>query len=80
MQRNALHYITFDLPGQAQCITLSFMAKDTQLSIRLPAELRAELQSLADADHRTLSSYIELALAAHVERAKASAAKNKRSR
>lgn len=42
--------------------------RDAQLTIRLPSELRDELQRLADADHRSLASYITLALEKHVSR------------
>lgn len=56
------------------------MKKDAPLSIRIKADLKASLEALAEADRRSLSSYVELALEEHVERVKASAAKNKRSR
>jgi predicted transcriptional regulator len=42
------------------------MKKDTSVNVRLTSELRAELQSLADADDRKLSAYIERVLQAHV--------------
>lgn len=32
--------------------------KDVSLSLRLPADLKAELQRLADEDGRTLSDYV----------------------
>jgi hypothetical protein len=42
------------------------MAKPAPTSIRLPADLKASLQKLADADRRPLSSYIQLVLEGHV--------------
>lgn len=44
------------------------MKKDTSVNVRLTRELRSDLQSLADADGRKLSNYIERVLQAHVER------------
>ena len=38
------------------------------LSVLLPAELKNKLVALAAADHRHLSSFVKLALAAHVAR------------
>jgi predicted transcriptional regulator len=55
------------------------MRKDAQVTIRLRGALRDELEALAEADKRSLSSYIELALEEHVERAKQSS-KHKRAR
>ncbi len=43
------------------------MKKDASVNVRLTSELRSKLQSLADADGRKLSNYIERLLAAHVE-------------
>lgn len=42
--------------------------RDAQITVRIPAELRDELQHLAEAEHRSLASYIALALAKHVDR------------
>lgn len=36
-------------------------------SMRLPPELKAELQRLADADRRSLTNYIEIVLEDHVK-------------
>lgn len=55
------------------------MKKTAPLSIRIKPDLKAALEALAQADRRPLSSYVELALEEHVERAKASSSK-KRSR
>ena len=46
-------------------MTTGRMKRDTQISIRLPSELRATLQRLADADKRSLASYIMLVLDEH---------------
>ena len=46
------------------------MANETRsapISYRIRPSLKAELERLAEADKRTLSQYIELALEAHVE-------------
>ena len=40
----------------------------TQFTLRLPEELREELQRLADKDRRKLSDYIRIALEEHVQR------------
>jgi hypothetical protein len=42
------------------------MTKPAPTSVRLPADLKASLQQLADADRRPLSSYIQLVLEDHV--------------
>jgi hypothetical protein len=47
--------------------TFTHMAKTAALSYRVPEELKAELQKLADADRRKLGQYIQLVLEAHVE-------------
>jgi predicted transcriptional regulator len=44
------------------------ITRDAHLSVRVPADLKDKLQQLADADHRTLASYIMWALQKHVER------------
>jgi predicted HicB family RNase H-like nuclease len=43
------------------------MPRDDKLSMRLPAELKAELQRRADAQERSLANYIVLALQQHVD-------------
>ena len=43
------------------------MTKDAPISIRLNGELKEALKALADAEHRTLSNYIELILRRHVQ-------------
>jgi hypothetical protein len=42
-------------------------ARNDMLNVRVPAKLKAELQKLADAEHRKLSDYVVLALRQHVE-------------
>jgi hypothetical protein len=44
------------------------MIKDAVVSYRIPAELKAALQKLADADKRKLGPYIQIVLEEHVER------------
>ncbi len=44
------------------------MTKDAVVSYRIPAELKAALQKLADADKRKLGPYIQIVLEEHVER------------
>jgi predicted HicB family RNase H-like nuclease len=46
---------------------MSRMARDDKFSMRLPADLKAELQRRADAEDRSLAAYIVLALQKHVE-------------
>jgi predicted HicB family RNase H-like nuclease len=46
---------------------MSPMPRDDKLSMRLPAELKAELQRRADAQERSLANYITLALQEHVD-------------
>ncbi len=41
------------------------MAKTVPMSFRLTPELKAKLQSLADADRRSLTNYIEIVLEDH---------------
>jgi predicted transcriptional regulator len=45
------------------------MSKTVPMSFRLKPELKAKLQSLADADRRSLTNYLELWLEKHVEEA-----------
>ena len=45
---------------------MSRMSNDDKLSMRLPAELKAELQRRADAESRSLAAYIVLALQQHL--------------
>lgn len=44
------------------------MKKDIQVGIRMPSRLRAELQRLAEAEQRSLASYIVMVLEKHVDR------------
>jgi predicted DNA-binding protein len=41
--------------------------RDDHLSVRVPADLKATLQQLADAEHRKLADYVHHALQQHVE-------------
>ncbi len=43
------------------------MAKDAVVSYRIPGELKAALQKLADTDKRKLGPYIQIVLEEHVE-------------
>jgi hypothetical protein len=47
------------------------------LGLRLRPGLKAELQKLALADHRSLASYVELLLEAHVEAKRREAGKRR---
>jgi predicted transcriptional regulator len=42
------------------------IARDAHLSVRVPADLKDKLQRLADADQRSLATYIMRALQEHV--------------
>ena len=42
------------------------MQKDDKFSMRLPAEMKAELQRRAETESRSLAAYIVLALQQHV--------------
>jgi predicted transcriptional regulator len=44
------------------------MSKMASLSYRVPAELKAALKKLAEADRRKLGAYVQLVLEEHVER------------
>lgn len=57
--------------SSALCITMECMKKDTQVVIRMPSPLRDALKSLADAEKRSLASYVTLVLEQHVENAHA---------
>jgi len=46
------------------------MQNDEALRLRISAEMKAELQKLADKENRKLSDYIRLQLAALIEDAK----------
>lgn len=46
---------------------MSPMPRDEKFSMRLPAELKAELQRRADAQERSLANYVTLVLQEHVE-------------
>lgn len=54
------------------------MIRDAALSIRIPADLKAELQKRADADARSLASYVTLALQKHVDRTPEPKAKSRK--
>jgi hypothetical protein len=41
--------------------------KDGHLSVRVPSPLKAALEQLADAEKRTLASYVHFVLHQHVE-------------
>jgi len=43
------------------------MMRDDHLSVRVPADLKAALQELADAEQRTLASYVHHVLHQHVQ-------------
>jgi hypothetical protein len=50
-------------------MTMSYIArmkKDERFSLRLPADLKDELQRRADAESRSLAAYMVLVLQAHV--------------
>jgi predicted HicB family RNase H-like nuclease len=46
---------------------MSRMPRDEKFSLRLPADLKAALQRRADAEDRSLASYVVLALQQHVK-------------
>jgi hypothetical protein len=52
--------------------------RSAPLGLRITPRLKAELEELAKADRRTLASYIELVLEAHVEAKKQDAVKKRR--
>lgn len=41
--------------------------RDAQIGFRVKPSLKAELERLAKADHRSLANYLEVLLAAHIE-------------
>ena len=45
------------------------MMRDDKFSMRMPAELKAALQRRADAEDRSLASYVTRVLQAHVDKA-----------
>jgi predicted HicB family RNase H-like nuclease len=49
------------------CANVSAMAKDTAISFRLPADLKAALQVRADAEQRSLAQYVTIVLQRHVD-------------
>lgn len=49
--------------------TIALMPKTAALSIRVEPELKAALERLAEEDKRSLASYVEIALQAHVDQA-----------
>ena len=49
------------------------MMRDDHLSVRVPADLKAALQRLADDEQRTLASYVHHVLHQHVEKVEGSA-------
>jgi predicted HicB family RNase H-like nuclease len=60
-------YIVSDRPSTT--FSYNHMQKTAPLSFRVTPPLKEALERLAAADKRSLSSYIEMALEAHVERA-----------
>jgi len=44
------------------------MPKDASITIRIPAAVKVKLEALAGAEHRTLSAFIAIKLAALVTR------------
>jgi predicted transcriptional regulator len=56
------------------------MKKTAPLSIRITPDLKEALETLAAADRRPLSSYVQLALEEHVARQQASVRKGKGTR
>ena len=54
------------------------MSKTASLSYRVPADLKAALQKLADTDKRKLGAYVQLVLEEHVERKGSDKPANKR--
>ena len=55
------------------------MTRDDHLSVRVPADLKAALQKLADAEQRTLASYVHFVLHQHVESTAETKAKSRKS-
>jgi predicted transcriptional regulator len=47
------------------------MMRTAPFSMRLPPDLKAELQARADRDRRSLTNYIEVVLLQHIELEKA---------
>jgi predicted transcriptional regulator len=47
------------------------MMRTAPFSMRLPPDLKAELQARADRDRRSLTNYIEVVLLQHIERERA---------
>jgi hypothetical protein len=47
--------------------TIALMSKTAALSVRVEPELKAALERLAEEDKRSLASYVEIALQAHVD-------------
>jgi predicted DNA-binding protein len=54
------------------------MTRDAYLSVRVPSELKAELEKLAAADKRSVASYVLLLLEEHVSAAKSGKAAKSR--
>lgn len=55
------------LPCQRKLHTIPRMKKSAPLSIRITPTLKDALERLAEADKRSLASYVEIALQAHVD-------------
>jgi len=53
------------------------MRRTNPISFRIKAEVKEDLERLAQADNRSLSQYIEMALEAHIERVKKQAGKKR---
>jgi hypothetical protein len=54
------------------------MAKDAVVSYRIPGELKAALQKLADTDKRKLGPYIQIVLEEHVEQKRGKASSRRK--
>jgi predicted transcriptional regulator len=54
------------------------MRRTAPISFRIKAEIKEALERLSEADKRSLSSYIELALQEHIERKAAAGGKAKK--
>lgn len=55
------------MTSQCKCVQIALMTRDAAISVRVEPALKKELEELAKDDRRTLASYVEGILAAHVE-------------
>lgn len=58
------------LTARPRYVYVLLMSKTVPFSMRLDPKLKDELQRLADADHRSLTNYIEMRLREMVEQTK----------